>query len=269
MPGLDPGAELRPVRQALGDIALEAAVHGPVKAAPFHPLGEAVLARERVLRFVVVLITLAIAEIAHQARRRVEDVLGRHQRSGLARGLGRGAGGAVGGVRFRRRSEIDHRLGQRQLAFRGAEEIVGLLGGKRLGKRRGIGEADVLRGEAHQAAGDIKRVLAAGQHPRQPVERGVGIGRAQGLVKGADQVVMAFARLVVERRAFLHRRDQGPGVEHRSLSVITHRQREQLLRQIVEIAPVAVGHGAHGGAGGVIERHGAAFLRLGAAQQLV
>ena len=40
-------------------------------------------------------------------------------------------------------------------------------------ERLRVGVADVLRGEAHQPARDVERILAGLDHPRQPVDRGV------------------------------------------------------------------------------------------------
>jgi hypothetical protein len=49
-----------------------------------------------------------------------------------------------------------------------------------------------------------QRLSVAGlQHTGQPVERGVGIAVAHGLVQRGDQVVMLFARLVIEQDALL------------------------------------------------------------------
>jgi len=66
-------------------------------------------------------------------------------------------------------------LGQRQLALGATEEVVGVLGGDRQDQRGGIGLADVLARHPDQAPGDEQRILATVQHPRQPVERRVGV----------------------------------------------------------------------------------------------
>ena len=80
---------------------------------------------------------------------------------------------------------------------------------------RTVGEADILDGEAHHAPGDVERVLAARQHPGEPIERRVGVGAAQRLVQRADEVVVPFLRLVVKRRAALHGGDQRRSVQGR------------------------------------------------------
>src|SRR3546814_7033947 len=117
----------------------------------------------------------------------VQDVGRWSQRAAVPRRpLGR-AEGLVGGVRLGRRRQIDDELRQGQLALRAADALEGLPGGNRLGQRRRVGEADVLHRNAHPAAGDVVRVLAAGQHAREPVERGIAVGPAPRLVQGADE----------------------------------------------------------------------------------
>ena len=58
---------------------------------------------------------------------------------------------------------------------------------------------------------DERRVLAALEHHRQVVERGVDVGSAHRLDVGRDVVVVAVAGTVVERRAALHRVGGAPG----------------------------------------------------------
>ena len=190
----------------------------------------------------VVDIAVAVAQVLHQPRRRIEDVFRRHQRAGLP---GRPPGRAVrpvGGVGLGRGAQIDDALDQGQLALGRAQALVGLPGGDRMGKRVGLGEADVLDGEAHQPPGDVAGILAARHHAGEPIERRVGIGPAQRLVQGADQVEVAVLVLVVERQALLHRLHQPRPVEER-----LGRQLREGLDHVQKIAPVAVGHGAQGG----------------------
>ena len=197
-------AQLVPVFEPLLDLALEAALGRAVEFAARHAVREIVLPGKAFLGRVVVDIAAAVAEIAHQPGRRVQDVHRRHQRAGLARHRARLAERVIGGVRFRRGREIDHELRHRQLALGRAEPVVGVPGGERLHQRLRVGEADILDRRAGQPAQDIDRVLAAGQHARQPIERRVGVRAAQRFVQRADQVVVAFLLLVVERRAALH-----------------------------------------------------------------
>ena len=63
----------------------------------------------------------------------------------------------------------------------------------------------------------IARVLAALQHPGEPVERGVGIGAAHRLVQRRDQVVVAVAATCRRARARRVRRSASArGVERRA-----------------------------------------------------
>ena len=121
--------------------------------------------------------------------------------------LGGALGGAkrrVGRVRLRRGRDVDHRLGNRELAFGTAEKIVGVLG--RIGddQRLRIGKPDIFDRHPHDAAREVERVLAGVEHARQIIERRVRIGAAHRLVQGRDQVVVAVLRLVVDRCAPLH-----------------------------------------------------------------
>ena len=118
-------------------------------------------------------------------------------------------------------------MNQRQITLWRAQAFVGLPRGKRVGQRLGIGQPDVLDREARQAAGDIAGVLAAFDHARHPVERGIGVGAPERLVKGADEVEVAFLAFVVEGHAALHRLGQGGTVEHG-----LRRQLEEGLRHV-------------------------------------
>src|SRR6516165_8234528 len=78
-------AQLVPIVEPLPDLALKAAFAGAVETAPRDAVREIVLAGEPLLGGVVVDIAFAIAEVAHQPGRRVQDVHRRHQRAGLVR----------------------------------------------------------------------------------------------------------------------------------------------------------------------------------------
>ena len=210
----------------------------------------------------VVGVAAAVAEVLHQLGRRVQDVHRRRQRAVL---LGRPLGAAerlVAGVRFRRGAEVDHRLRDRQLALGRAQPVVGVPRRQRLLQRVGIGHADVLDGEAHEAAGDVLGVLAAVEHAREPVERGIDVGAAQRLVQRADQVVVRFLRLVVERRALLQQRRQPVRRQRRGLADLP-----ELLGQRDQVAAVAVGHREHRCPPLGVDRQLAAERRLDAVEQ--
>ncbi len=78
-----------------------------------------------------------------------------------------------------------------------ADHGDGLGGGDRDRQRVRIGQADVLAGGDHQAAGDEAGVLAGLDHPGQIVQGGVDVGAADGLDQGAGHVVVLVAVAVV------------------------------------------------------------------------
>ena len=119
-----------------------------------------------------------------------------------------GAGGAerlVGGVGLRREGEVDGGLGEVERALGQADPVDRAGGGVGDQQRLRVGVADVLGGEDDHAAGDEARVLAALQHHRQVVERGVDVGAAGRLDPGRDEVVVAVALAVVVERLALQR----------------------------------------------------------------
>ena len=171
-------------------------------------------------------------------RGRVQDVLRRRLRPGLAGGGARRLVGGVGRVRFRREREVDDRLRQRQFALGRAEPLVGLPALEADGLRLRVGEADVLHRHAGDAPGEEARVLAALQHPREPVERGVGVRAAHRLVQRRDEVVVPVARLVVLRRPALEAARRA----RRGRSCSVEPPARHLLHEVEKRPPVAVGH---------------------------
>ena len=90
--------------------------------------------------------------------------------------------GDVDGVRFAAQREVDHRLGEGELALRAAQALVGLARIERDPQRARVGQADVLDRHAHDAPAEVERIGAAVEHAHQPVERRVGIAsRARDL----------------------------------------------------------------------------------------
>ena len=123
----------------------------------------------------------------------------------LADVLAGGEHGALGGVGLRRQRQVDRGLGERELALRQPDVLdrVGRRGGH--DERLRVGVADVLGGEHDHPAHDEARILAALEHHRQVVQRGVGVGAARGLDPGRDRVVVAVGLAVVEQRPALER----------------------------------------------------------------
>src|SRR5215471_7036903 len=73
----------RPVFEPLFDLALEAAFRRVVELTPAERLREVTLPGEGIRRVVIVFVARAVAFITHEARWRIEDVLGRQQRAAL------------------------------------------------------------------------------------------------------------------------------------------------------------------------------------------
>ncbi len=107
----------------------------------------------------------------------------------------------VGGVALRRAGEVEHRLGERELALGRAQALVGFDRIEREPQRARIGKPDVLGGHADHAPPDIERVGAAVEHAAQPVQRGVGVAAAHRLVQRGDLVVEGLAALVEAAQA--------------------------------------------------------------------
>ena len=84
-------------------------------------------------------------------------------------------------------------------------------------QRVGIGQADVFRRADHEAAGDKLRLLAALNHTRQPVERGVGVAAAYAFDESRDNVVVHLALLVVGG-------GRGRGGQQRGDQFVGHRE---------------------------------------------
>ena len=80
-----------------------------------------------------------------------------------------------GAVALRRRGQVHHRLGEVELRLGQPDELHGAGRGIGHEQARRVGEADVLAGEDHQAAGDEASVLAGFEHAGEPVERGVRV----------------------------------------------------------------------------------------------
>ena len=191
-------------------------------------------------------------------------MLGRHQRAGfLGRRLGP-AGSDISRVRLRRGGQVNGRLDDSQFAFGAAEEIIHILGRQRLDEGLRVGHAHVLGGEAHQAAHDIQGLFPGHQHARQPIERGVHVRAAQRLVERADQVVVPFPILVIDRWPPLHRLGQTLDVE-RLLEGLP----EQGFGHIEEIAAIAIGHRLQGRARLDLQRQLLALHCFGAGQKLL
>ena len=114
-----------------------------------------------------------------------------------------GAVGCVDRVRLGRETEIDDCFGEGEVAFGRTEEVDGFLGGEAQVECLRRGEADVFHGHSHDAAGEVERIFAGGEHAGKPVESGVGIGVTDAFVERGDEVVVLLAGFVVHEDALL------------------------------------------------------------------
>src|SRR5439155_27031298 len=80
-------AQTLPMSDPLGDLGLESPCAWLVEGLGAHFLRPVIVPGKGILLLVIVAIAFAIADVLHEARGRVEDRLGRHQRAGLLRCL--------------------------------------------------------------------------------------------------------------------------------------------------------------------------------------
>src|SRR5689334_2352067 len=132
-------AQALPIGEPFGNLGLEAARARFVEGLRAHFLRPVIVAGKGVFFLMVVAIAFAVADVLHEAGRRIEDRLRRHQRASFLRGLPGGFLRAVGGVGFGRRRAIEAGLDDRQFALRRTKEVVGILGGQALDQRLRIG----------------------------------------------------------------------------------------------------------------------------------
>ncbi len=158
---------------------------------------------------VSILVILAVAQLPHQFGGGVADIEGNRQGAGAADGLPDLVVGGVNRVAFGGGGQIEGGLSQGQLAFRTAQQMIGVSGLEGEGQGLRIGEADIFGGKTDQPPGDVEGLLAGHQHPDQPVEGAVGVAVPQAFMKGGDQVVVFFPVGVVAQalalQGLLHR----------------------------------------------------------------
>src|SRR5262245_43818745 len=195
-----PAEQLAQTAEALAQRRLEAAVGRLVEALAANGLRSERLIGDR-LRFVV---RVAVAVAAPQLPgARIVGILEIRRRLGgtVLANMGGGArDGAGGGIRLGRQRQIGGGLGEVERALRQPDPVDGLGRGVRDDQGLRVRIAHVLGGEDHHPAGDETGVLAALQHHRQVVDRGVDVRAAGGLDPGRDVVVVPVALPVVEER---------------------------------------------------------------------
>jgi len=197
------GFEFADFGEAGAEAGFEALVGRFVPGTGGKIFGEAGHVSDFFVEVVGVFVAFAIADVFHEAG----DGVAKTQRNGIGFGLADiGHHGAVSGVEsvgLGRKRKIDGGLGEREMAFWGAEKIESIFGGESDGESAGFGEADVFTGHANHAASEIERIFAGFDHAREPIESGIGIGIADGFVQRGDEIVVLFAGFVVAEKLAL------------------------------------------------------------------
>ena len=166
-------------------------------------IGEILLGRKVAGEVVRILIAIMIAQLFHQFCRCITD----RQRHRLVASAPHERKGCVhtqiGTVALRRGGQIDRCLCQWDATFGPAYLHHGVEGGIGQQQGVGIGQADILSGTDHQTAGDELRVFPTLYHACQPVERRVGVGTADALDEGRDDIIVHLPVLIVGQRILL------------------------------------------------------------------
>mmetsp|Transcript_121880 Transcript_121880/g.339758 ORF Transcript_121880/g.339758 Transcript_121880/m.339758 type:complete len:468 (+) Transcript_121880:133-1536(+) len=192
--------------QLVGNLQLQAARHGRVPALACEPVGQVLLAGRVSIRLVMrVAVGMAVAQLLHQPGRRIAQVHRHGPRHVLLDEGTHRVEGLVDGVGLGRHRQVNHGLGQGQLAFGGAQALVGLGRVQRDAQRARVGQADVFTRHADQPAGDVAGIHAAIQHAREPVQRAVRAAAAHRFVQRGDDVVELVAALVVAAQLLAQR----------------------------------------------------------------
>ena len=186
----------------------------------------------------IVLVAFPVAEILHQLRRGVEDIRGRHEGPGLLCQPRRGVERRVDCDGLRRGCEVDDRLGDGEFSLGGSEALIHVPCRQSLVDGLRVGDGDILIGEPHQTSGDVEGVLSAVEHSCQPVQCGVGVGAAHGLMQRGDEVVMPLLPLVIDRCSLLNEIDQPRGVQCPGDGL-------ELFDEVEQIPAIAVCHRHH------------------------
>ncbi len=172
------GSSPRRSRSLSLSVGLGAARPGTIEALSRDFGGQVFLGHPSVRVVVRIDVALAVSEDLGPAVVRVPQVHRDGTGPPVAHGVGRPAQRGDDAVALRRQAEVDHRV--REVDRRlGQPDILHRAGGG-LGDedRLRIGETDVLAREDDHPARDVPRIFAGLQHPREPVEPGVGIGTA-------------------------------------------------------------------------------------------
>src|SRR2546421_8272528 len=121
---------------------------------------------------------------------RVFEVLGHGEGAPLADVFECGFDRQVAGVGFWGGCHVNGGLAEGYARFGHADFFDDVESGGGDGKGARVGVADVLGGEDRDAPRDETRVFAGFEHPRDPVDGGVGVGAAHGFDEGGGGIVV-------------------------------------------------------------------------------
>eukprot|EP00047_Mylnosiga_fluctuans_P011544 m.21890 g.21890 ORF g.21890 m.21890 type:complete len:367 (-) comp3681_c0_seq2:3210-4310(-) len=150
-------------------------------------------------------IARAVAKVLHESGRGVADVEWYGVCRALADRFPDVLDGLVDSHRLGGQGQIRNTLRKADIALRHAQLQDRLCGGDGLRQGVRVGHADVLRGKANESTRNISWVLAALEHPAQPVQGSIRVVAAHALVQCADRVVVLVARLIVDEVSLLKR----------------------------------------------------------------
>ena len=108
-------------------------------------------------------------------------------------------------IRLRRERTINHRLRQDNTRLRHAHQCHRLRRSRRHLQRLRISQTNILTRQNHDATRHETRILAALQHARQVVHRGISVRAAHGFNERAHHVIMLIARTVITNRGAVYR----------------------------------------------------------------
>lgn len=193
------------VVQALFEAPLIALLSRAVIAVPDQIVWHGLHVGDFVLVEMRQLVALAVANFLHELGRGVAQMQGNWLVHGLLDILGSSQACLVNGIGLGCQRQVNHCLGQVNVALWHAQKLTGLENLNRKRQRACVCQPNVLRCKANQAPCDIERVFTAIQHPRHPVNGRVRVAVAHGLVERRDDIVMLLAGLIVKEHLFLQK----------------------------------------------------------------
>ena len=150
-----------------------------------------------------IFVAVGVMEVLHELRRSIADGQGHRLVAGVL-DLGQGAFyGHVGGIALGGGGQVDRGFGQGDPALGHANLGHHLKAGVGQQQGVGIGQTHVFRGTQAQAAGNEEGILTSVNHPGQVIDGRVGIGPADALDKGRNDIVVHLAILVIDGHVFL------------------------------------------------------------------